>query len=240
MSGPVLPGDARGKTLLLFAGGLLATIAVVAGLVLLWPSGDDGDDEVVTDRTTTTRGEASDSDGALGEPSERTSTTAPAEEPEEPVAPVDLFTAGADDALADMVDAAGNPSQGIEISVYPTYAFLAYRDPAHPENIDRRSWRDGEDMDDAAPNPINDRVDGDSEPLLFALSKVDLSVLPRVADDAPGRFSLDVDVTHVIINRFLPFDERVLIRVYASPSDGRSGGGYVQYTLTGSYVKTIQ
>ena len=47
-------------------------------------------------------------------------------------------------------------------------------------------------------------------------------------------------VTHIIINRFLPFDERVLIRVYATPTDGRSGGGYVQYTLDGTFVKIIQ
>ena len=47
-------------------------------------------------------------------------------------------------------------------------------------------------------------------------------------------------VTHVLIDRFLPFDQRVLIRVYATPTDGRSGGGYVQYTLDGTYVKVIQ
>ena len=65
-------------------------------------------------------------------------------------------------------------------------------------------------------------------------------MLPRLVDDAPGRFAQDVEVTHVIIDRFLPFDDRVLIRVYATPTDGRSGGGYVQYTLGGTYVKTIQ
>jgi len=43
-----------------------------------------------------------------------------------------------------------------------------------------------------------------------------------------------------IIDRFLPFDERVLIRVYASPPDGRSGGGYVQYTLDGTFVEVVQ
>lgn len=60
------------------------------------------------------------------------------------------------------------------------------------------------------------------------------------AADGPSRFDLDVTVTHVIINRFLPFDQRVLIRVYASPTDGRSGGGYVQYTLAGTFVKVIR
>ena len=33
--------DERSKNVLLFGGGLLATLAVVLGIVLLWPSGDD-------------------------------------------------------------------------------------------------------------------------------------------------------------------------------------------------------
>ena len=61
-----------------------------------------------------------------------------------------------------------------------------------------------------------------------------------VVEPTPSHFDLDVAVTHVLIDRFLPFDSRVLIRVYASPTDGRSGGGYVQYTLEGTYVKVIQ
>ena len=45
-------------------------------------------------------------------------------------------------------------------------------------------------------------------------------------------------VSHVIIDRFLPFDQRVLVRVYAQPVDGRGGGGYVSYTSDGTRVKT--
>ncbi|HET6967609.1 MAG TPA: hypothetical protein VFI44_04985, partial [Ornithinibacter sp.] len=125
-------------------------------------------------------------------------------------------------------------------SVHPTYAFLAYRDPAAPDHIDRRSWRGGADQDDAGPNPVDDRVDADTAPRLFALDQVDLGLLPRLVDDAPRRFADDVEVTHVLIDRFLPFDQRVLIRVYATPTDGRRGGGYVQYTLAGTHVKTVR
>ena len=218
--------------MLLFAGGIVATLGVVAGLVLLWPSGEDG---VTADGPTTTIGTLppTSTDGALGEPSERTTTTGA------PAAPAQLFEAGAGDALADVADAAGRPTEAIEVSIYPEYLFLAYRDPARPENIDRRIWRNGA-VGDAAPNPIDDRVDEDTTPKLFPLSAIDLDVLARLVDDAPGRFDLDVGVTHVIINRFLPFDQRVLIRVYASPTDGRSGGGYVQYTLDGTFVKVVQ
>jgi hypothetical protein len=223
--------------MLLFAGGLVATVAAVVGLVALWPSDDGGTERVDSDRSTTNTSRdgpgTTSSDGALGEPSERTTTTAG------PGEPVDLFAAGADGALADMVAAAGSPIEAIEISVYPTYAFLAYRDPEAPEHLDRRSWRDGHDQDDAAANPIDDRVDADTTPQLFRIGEVDLSILAGLVDDAQGRFSRPVGVTHVIIDRFLPFDDRVLIRVYATPTDGRSGGGYVQYTLDGTFVKTV-
>jgi hypothetical protein len=239
MSGPVLPSsDGRARTALLCAGGLVATIALVVALVTLWPSDGGGDQRSDTTGRSSTDSraespEATAGDGTLGEPSERTSTT------EGPGEGVDLFAGGAEDALADMVAAAGSPRDAIEVGVYPTYAFLAYRDPRSPDHIDRRSWRDGRDQGDPAPNPIDDRIDADTEPQLFAIAEVDLSILPRLAGDAEGRFTLEVDVTHVIIDRFLPFDRRVLIRVYATPTDGRRGGGYVQYTLDGTFVKTV-
>ena len=235
MAGPVITSsDTRTKTMLLFAGGILATLALVAAVVLLWPSGDDGT-AVVAD-TTTTRGEAqterttTTATSATGEPSARPPTTA---------GPVDLFAGGADAVLADLAGAAGRPTHAIEMTLYPDYAFLAYRDPDAPGNIDRRMWRAGQ-VDDAEPNPIDDRVDPDTELKLFALTDLDLLVVPELTADAAKRFDLDVAVTHIIINRFLPFDERVLIRVYATPTDGRSGGGYVQYTLDGTFVKVIQ
>lgn len=239
MQGPITPSsDARTRTFLLVAGGLLATLSAVAALVLLWPADDDGD-VAVGGTTTVTADEGKDKDGstttvegAEGEPSERTTTTAPE-------GPVDLFRTGATEAVAAIAAAAGDPAQAIEVSVYPEYAFLAYRDPAAPANIDRRMWRAGE-VGDADPNPIDDRVDADSEPQLWPLAELDLDRLPSLVADAPGRFALDVAVTHVIIDRFLPFDPRVLIRVYASPTDGRSGGGYVQYTIDGTFVKVVQ
>jgi hypothetical protein len=227
--------------MLLFGAGILATLALVVGIVLLWPSGDgDGDDTVRADATTTTdkdkdKPRTTTTAGGSGEPSEQSTTTEAPSDPE----PVDLFTSGAPEALAELATASGDPTQAIEVSVYPEYAFLAYRDPTRPENLDRRMWRDGA-VGEADANPIDDRVDADTEPLLWRLSELDLGILPGLVADAPSHFDLDVAVSHVIINRFLPFDQRVLIRVYASPTDGRSGGGYVQYTIGGTYVKTIQ
>ena len=239
--------DERSKGWLLFAGGIVATIALVVGVVSFWPDG--GDDDVTStgaDATSTTAKDKGDTDGkdkddedpdtttpgdTTGEPSDRSTTTTEAVAP----GPVDLFTNGADGAIAAVVAESGSPTQAIEILVYDTYAFLAYRDPANPGNIDRRGWRDGQ-VDDASPNPIDDRVNADTEPSLFALSEVNLAILPGLTADAPSHYDIPVEVTHVIINRFLPFDERVLIRVYASPTDGRSGGGYVSYDTAGTFV----
>jgi hypothetical protein len=240
MGAPVMTpggGNSDSKGLLLFLGGILATIALVVGIVLLWPSGDDDDatDVTTADRSTTTAGDTgtTSSDGGPDE----TTTTETATPPT--TAPVDLFTSGAPAVLTDLVMAARNPTQAVEITIYDTYAFLAYRDGREPANIDRRMWRDGE-VSSADANPIDDRVDDETTPKLFDIAEVDLAVLPALTQDAPSRFTQDVEVTHVIINRFLPFDDRVLIRVYASPADGRSGGGYVQYTLSGTFVKVIQ
>jgi hypothetical protein len=232
--GPVLPSRGRTGTggALTFAGGLLATLALVVALVALWPSGDDepvrSDDVAAT--TVVPGAPATTVPGATGEPSQSSSTTA--------AAPVELDLFGGDlpVAVADLVAASGSPTQLLQVSVYPDYAFLTYRDPARPENIDRRIWRDGA-AGEASANPIDDRVDAETEPALFALTEVDLGILPGLVADAVTRYDREVAVSHVIIDRFLPFDERVLIRVYASPTDGRSGGGYVSYDTAGTLVR---
>jgi hypothetical protein len=149
---------------------------------------------------------------------------------------VSLFAGGAAGAAAEVIGAAGQPSRFIEISIYPTYLFVAYVDRVNPANIDERSWRDGE-VSEAEPNTIDDRVDADTEPALFTLEGIDLSIVPQLVADAATRYGMPVDISHIIIDRFLPFDERVLFRVYATPSDGRSGGGYVSYDTAGSLVK---
>ena len=46
----------------------------------------------------------------------------------------------------------------------------------------------------------------------------------------PSHYDIPVTISHILINRFLPFDERVLVRVYAVPVEGSptSGGGLRQ------------
>jgi hypothetical protein len=224
-------GDRSGVVLLL---GVVLTALLCAALVAVWPD-DEGDARTET-AADAFAGFATTVPGATGEPSRgigggvgatTTGPTTPA---------VSLFAGGASGAVADIVAEAGQPDQLYEILLYPTYAFVAYRDPVEQGHIDQRQWRDGE-VSDAEPNTIDDRVDADTEPGLFTLEGLDLGRIPQLVADAGTRYDVPVDVTHIIIDRFLPFDERVLIRVYASPSDGRSGGGYVTYDLAGTFQK---
>jgi hypothetical protein len=228
------PGRPRAGGLLVFAGGILATLALVAALVLWWPDDDApvrADDTAAQPLDTIDPGATGSTTAGSGEPSQTTAPPATA-----PSAPADdLFGGDLPAAVDALVSAAGGPTQAIGLSVYPDYAFLAYRDPGRPADLDRRMWRDGE-VGPAAPNPIDDRVDADTEPQLFPISGLDLGILPRLVADAATRYDREVEVTHVIIDRFLPFDPRVLIRVYATPADGRSGGGYVSYDTGGALV----
>jgi hypothetical protein len=234
--GPVTSSsDDRARSWLILATGLVITAGLVFALIALWPEGDDApgrlagtEDIEPSSETSTTKVRQ-----GTGEPSQQTTTTSETSSP----GTVDLFRGDLPVAYADLLAAAGNPTQVIELAVYDTYAFLAYRDPANPGNIDRRIWRDGE-VGDAEPNPIDDRVDADTEPSLFGPGEVDPALLARLIADAPSHYELPTQVTHVLVDRFLPFDERVLIRVYASPTDGRSGGGYISYDTAGALVDT--
>lgn len=235
--------DDRTRSWLILAAGLIGTVAVVFALVSFWPDSDEPAEVVASDGGATTTvtgfepgitdgltGETSTSQGR-GEPS-RTSTT---EDPA-PGSSGDLFGGDFAAVFEQLLGESGNPTQILEVSVYPEYAFLAYRDPAHPGNIDERDWRDGE-VGEAKPNLIDDRVDESTEPSLFDPSELDSSLIPQLVADAPRHYDLPTEVSHIIVDRFLPFDDRVLIRVYATPTDGRSGGGYVSYDTSGTLVK---
>lgn len=246
MDGPnpvITSSDDRTRSWLVLAGGLVVTAALVFAVIALWPSGG-GDEVDASDgagrgwsvTTDADRPTGTESEGQ-GEPSERTSTTEGEVPTSAAPAPSDLFTGGFGRAYADLLSAAGTPAQLLGVNIYDTYAFMAYRDPANPGNIDQRQWRDGE-VSDAEPNTIDDRVDADTEPALFTPGEIDPGLITQLVADAPSRYDMPMDISHIIIDRFLPFDERVLIRVYASPTDGRSGGGYVSYDTAGTFVDT--
>ena len=237
MTDPVIhSSDDRARSWLILAAGAVVTALLVFGVVKLWPEGGDGTraEATETDTDAETGTTKPSKPGGNGEPSQTASTETPITAAP---GPVDLFAGDLPVAYADLLDAAGQPDQIIELAVYDTYAFLAYRDPANPGNIDRRTWRDGE-VGPAEPNPIDDRVDADTEPSLFGPGEVDPALIARLTADAVTHYDMPTKVTHILVDRFLPFEERVLIRVYAVPVDGRSGGGYVSYDTTGALVDT--
>jgi hypothetical protein len=230
---PVLAVEGGRPGLVLLAG-LVVTAVLCAGLIALWP--DDADDTRAETSADVLAGLDDPVPGATGGPSRGGGAGGPATPGREAPAGPSLFAGEAPGAVQAVIAAAGGPTQFMEIALYPSYGFVAYRDPAQPGHIDRRMWRDGE-VDGPDPNPIDDRVDADTEPALFGLEGLDLGIIPQLVLDAATRYDTPVDVTHIIINRFLPFDERVLVRVYATPADGRGGGGYVSYDTAGALVK---
>jgi hypothetical protein len=213
----------------MFVVGIAITVALVLAAVAAWPD-DEGPQRVAGADTPTT---LMTKEAAAALPLLPSSPELPTTET---TIAVDLFAVGPGAAVDDVLAAADHPTELIQITIFPGYLFVAYRDPHETDAIDRRMWRGGI-VDPADANPIDDRVDPDTTPQLFGLGDIDLSRIAGLVADAPTRYDVPVEVTHVIIDRFLPFDQRVLVRVYAQPTDGRSGGGYVSYTKDGTFVK---
>ena len=235
---PRRPADHAGR--LQWILGLAATLGLVAALSAAWPA-DDGP-ATVDDETSTTLMSAEIA-AQLGAPDVGGFPT-----PEQPaVTPTELFVVGPDAAVGEVLAAAGierdngavRPVDQLrQLTIYPTYLFVAYVPPADEDRIERAMWRDGT-VDEPDGNPIDDTVDASTEPKLFSLDELDLALrlVPSMVQDAVTRYDIPVEVTHIIIDRFLPFDERVLVRVYASPPGDPMKGGYVTYTTAGVFQK---
>jgi hypothetical protein len=227
---PVPPPEPDRAGRLVFVVSLLATLALVAGIARLWPEDDAPASVDTATSTTLMTAEVAEQagppvvgpEGEIGD-----GDTGPV---------TDLFGEDPSDAVQRVLEASHDPDRVIQLTIFRTYLFVAYVDPDQPDHIDRRMLREGT-VEPASPNPIDDRVDADTTPKLFGLGEIDLARIPQLVADAPSHYDVPVSVTHIIIDRFLPFDERVLVRVYASPTDGRSGGGYVSYTADGTVVR---
>lgn len=183
------------------------------------------------------KGEPSD---AQGEPSAQ--TTVPATEAPDTAPPTTVAAYGnlilddASPALDGFAAAIGDDYQATELVLYPTYAILRYQDPAAPENIDSRTWRDG-NVDEA--DPVGLTADGYAE-TLFAPGDVSFDAIPGLAQEAIDGFALaNSEVSHVIIDRFFGMDDgSIAIRVYVSDPD-RGGGGYLLARADGTVVELI-
>lgn len=200
--------------------GILVTAGLVAALVAAWPE-DEARTLAATEPLTPTTFAGSPAVPELPElPTEIPGATAR------------LFTTGLEEAVGAVLDAAGGPTQLHELAIYPSYVYVTYRDPDRPDVLVRSVWRDGAvSLDEPA------AIGSFDEAELFGPTAVDLARIPSLIADAPTHYPFSAAASHVLIDRFLPFDERVLVRVYVLPTEGDpSEAGYVSYAADGTFV----
>ena len=215
------------------------TVAALAGVSAAWPADDlpgsvDADGPPTTLMTKEAAAAFTPAPGGVEVP-DLGGIPAPLPPPDEEA---DLFGDGPEVAVQELLAAAGGPTHLHEIAIYPTYLFVAYRDPAgagqHRRAPVARRGRRSPGQHRRRPGRRQHRA----RALLRSTSSARRCAWCRRSSTTPPRhYQVPTEVTHVIIDRFVPFDQRVLIRVYASPTDGRSGGGYVTYTTGGTFEK---
>lgn len=153
--------------------------------------------------------------------------------------PVDLL-ADASPALNGFASIYETTPRVRRLVVHPDFATVEVQVPTEPIYVDEYTWDDGEVT---APEPLQllDMETEELEASLFDLSEVDPAVMAAASQqmlaNCPGD---DLELTHVIIERDLTFDDqhRVLMLVYAS-NPVRGGGGYISFTLDGTMVRNV-
>ncbi|CAN5668543.1 hypothetical protein BH20ACT2_BH20ACT2_05090 [soil metagenome] len=240
MGDPIIDDtDHRARRALAWTAGFLVLCAVVGVLVAVVYGRLSDDDDGRTETVAVTEaprlpGSGDGGDGAdaeEGEPADTTASTTTA-----PVS-LDLLRTDATPAVDAFRDRFGGPFQAVELVLYRDYAILQAQDPAAPTHLDRYLFRAGEVGE---PDPVRLSGGDDFGPDLFSLDEVRFDLLPAMATQALDAYELErEEVSHIIIGRFLPFDERVSVRVYVSDPE-RGGGGYARFTATGELVDVIR
>ena len=124
--------------------------------------------------------------------------------------------------------------------VHPDFATVEVQVPTEPTYVDEYTWDDGEV---AGPEPLQllDMETEELESSLFDLSEIDPAVMAAATQQMLANCPGDgLELTHVIIERDLTFDDqqRVLMLIYAS-NPVRGGGGYISFTLDGTMVRNV-
>lgn len=242
-TGPVISDDPSGRWMRI-AGIAVVAIALLFGAVKFadWVGDglEDNDSDVAADRVGEAVGNAesdtpaagSESEGEVDATSTSTPTTAPA-------APANLFADATKPfgAFGNIFD--GQPVKVKEIVLYPDWANIEVQVPAEPTHLDEYTWRGGDGVSGPEPQDLMGVEPEELGEYLFDLTELDATKIPSTVEQAKAQFPEEgMEVTHIIIDRFLPFDTRVLIRVYVSHPE-RGGGGYVQFTPDGGFVETM-
>ena len=130
------------------------------------------------------------------------------------------------------------PAHALELVVYPTYAKCQLVDPKIPDQADEYFVRNGA-LESKRPIKFTGKrpTKESLAQVGFALGEVDFKLIPTLIKDAKERLKLeDPKVSHIIIQRFLPFSSDVRFRVYVN-SVRRNGS--VEYDIKGKMTKVF-
>jgi hypothetical protein len=115
-------------------------------------------------------------------------------------------------------------------------ATLQAQDPGTPANVDEYDY-DGTSID--GPSPVKLTGDGKLEDNLFAVGEVAWDKIPAMMQQAVttiGPLEGSTGVTHLIVQKNLPFDTDTVVDVYVDGGT-RSDGGYVSFKADGTLKK---
>ena len=130
----------------------------------------------------------------------------------------------------------GGPFKALKLSLYPTYAFLEAQDPNAPKNVDQYPFRNGA-IEESEPVRLS-FVRGKLEDNLFDPREVALEKLPELIRTTSSELAYEqAEVSHVIVERNLPFIKNVVIRVYMS---GLRESGRIDFKADGTIQRVFK
>jgi hypothetical protein len=130
----------------------------------------------------------------------------------------------------------GGSVRALEFLIYPEYVIVEAQDIEKPKHVDRYTYRNGALGD---PDPVNvQRYRGKLDSHLFDLDDLALELVPMLVETTMRRLEYeDAKVTHIVIQRNLPFSKDVVIRVYAH---GPRESGRVEFTADGKFKRVYR
>jgi hypothetical protein len=128
--------------------------------------------------------------------------------------------------------------KALQMTIHPDQprATVQVQDPAKPTNVDEYEFT-GSKV--GTPSPVTLTGDGDLEANLFLASTIAWDKIPALMEQAVaeiGPLEGSSGVTHLILQKNLPFDEDTVINIYVDGGT-RSSGGYVSFLNDGTLKK---
>jgi hypothetical protein len=121
-----------------------------------------------------------------------------------------------------------DPLRILSVVIYPDYLNAQVQDPALPANVDQYEWRGRL----GSPVPVRLVGDGDIEANLYSADEVDWPAIGALVAAAPGAVAVEGGaVTHLNVQRSLPFSDSIRIRVFVN---GTRDSGFVDADANGT------